>query len=262
MGLAGGIIGASLGTLVVVGVSAAQDLDAGAGPAGSRSARRCSARSSACCPAPIPRCAPPRWSPSRRCARAPERCRPGDEHAPRLAPDRSPPSAPRSAWPPAVAAAAPGAARTSGTSVQQPSGDVEDQLGFDQAGDRRARQSRVEAGIRDCMKAQGFDYVPVDPVAQRAAADRREPPERRGLPQAVRLRDQHALGPRRRRRPTPTSAAREPRPRGPARLRPGARGARTRGATFQDAVDTGDFTKLGGCTLQGDREPCSAAPRC
>ena len=32
-----------------------------------------------------------------------------------------------------------------------------------------ARQSRVEGAIRDCMKAQGFDYVPVDPFAQRAA---------------------------------------------------------------------------------------------
>jgi hypothetical protein len=46
--------------------------------------------------------------------------------------------------------------------------ELEDQLGFSQAGIVE-RQSRVEGAIRDCMKAQGFDYVPVDPFAQRAA---------------------------------------------------------------------------------------------
>src|SRR5258705_8415290 len=55
-----------------------------------------------------------------------------------------------------------------GKSSSQPNGDIEDQLGFDQDG-VLARQSRVENVIRDCMKAEGFDYVPVDPVAQRAA---------------------------------------------------------------------------------------------
>jgi hypothetical protein len=46
--------------------------------------------------------------------------------------------------------------------------ELEDQLGFSESGVAE-RQSRVEARIRDCMKAQGFDYVPVDPLAQRAA---------------------------------------------------------------------------------------------
>ena len=46
--------------------------------------------------------------------------------------------------------------------------DVEDQLGFDDAG-IIARQSRVETAIRDCMRAEGFEYVPVDPLAQREA---------------------------------------------------------------------------------------------
>jgi hypothetical protein len=46
--------------------------------------------------------------------------------------------------------------------------ELEDQLGF---GDESVleRQSRVENRIAECMKAQGFDYVPVDPLAQRAA---------------------------------------------------------------------------------------------
>jgi hypothetical protein len=45
--------------------------------------------------------------------------------------------------------------------------DVEQRLGFDQDS-LILRQSRAEARIRDCMKSQGFDYVPVDPVAERA----------------------------------------------------------------------------------------------
>ena len=152
-----------------------------------------------------------RSSPSRRCAPAPEttighggsRCA-LDPPAP--APARRRPSPPARA--PSLALAGcggdsggggPSAAATSSSAPAKPKPvdrrAVEDQLGFDQAG-IMARQSRVEAAIRDCMKAQGFDYVPVDPFAQRAARDRREPPQRRGLPQAVRLRHQHAVGPR------------------------------------------------------------------
>jgi hypothetical protein len=46
--------------------------------------------------------------------------------------------------------------------------ELEDQLGFGDEGIVE-RQSRVEGRIQECMKAQGFDYVPVDPLAQRAA---------------------------------------------------------------------------------------------
>jgi hypothetical protein len=46
--------------------------------------------------------------------------------------------------------------------------ELEDQLGFSESGVAE-RQSRVEGRIQECMKAQGFDYVPVDPLAQRAA---------------------------------------------------------------------------------------------
>jgi hypothetical protein len=46
--------------------------------------------------------------------------------------------------------------------------ELEDRLGFSQEGIIE-RQSRVEGGIQSCMKAQGFDYIPVDPFAQRAA---------------------------------------------------------------------------------------------
>jgi hypothetical protein len=46
--------------------------------------------------------------------------------------------------------------------------ELEDQLGFSESGVIE-RQTRVEGVIQRCMKAQGFDYVPVDPLAQRAA---------------------------------------------------------------------------------------------
>jgi hypothetical protein len=129
---------------------------------------------------------------------------------------------------------------------KQPTGDVEDQLGFDQAG-ITARQSRVEAAIRGCMKAQGFDYVPVDPYAQRAA-----------VTGVSRLSDQDFLkqfgygistlwgrG----------GAQSDPNQRVRLSLSPADRSAYDRalwgdnpGTTFQAAVDSGDFTKLGGCT--------------
>jgi hypothetical protein len=125
-------------------------------------------------------------------------------------------------------------------------GSVEDQLGFDQAG-IMARQSRVEAKIRDCMKAQGFDYVPVDPFAQRAA-----------VTGATRLSDEDFLkqfgygistlwgrG----------GATADPNERVRSSLGPADRRAYDRalwgensGASFQAAVDSGDFTRLGGCT--------------
>jgi hypothetical protein len=134
----------------------------------------------------------------------------------------------------------------SSDSKQQPRGPVEDQLGFDTAG-IMARQSRVEADIRECMKAQGFDYVPVDPFAQRAA-----------VTGTSRLSDEDFLkqfgygistlwgrG----------GAQADPNQKLRASLGPADRRAYDRalwgenpGATFQAAVDSGDFTKLGGCT--------------
>lgn len=131
-------------------------------------------------------------------------------------------------------------------SKKQPSGPVEDQLGFDTAG-IMARQSRVEADIRECMKAQGFEYVPIDPFAQRAA-----------VTGASRLSDEDFLNqfgygistlwgrggaqadPNQRLRASLSAADR--------RAYDRALWGENAGATFQAAVDSGDFTKLGGCT--------------
>jgi len=133
-----------------------------------------------------------------------------------------------------------------GSKSSQPRGDVEQQLGFDQSA-IDARLSRAEARIRTCMKSQGFDYVPIDPVAQRAAllgtGNLREQERQfgyfvstlwgHGRPQA------------------------DPNQRIRASLGPSDRLAYDRAlggdnpqASFQDAFDTGDFTKLGGCRLQ------------
>src|SRR5262245_10887687 len=43
----------------------------------------------------------------------------------------------------------------------------EEQLGVESAGILQ-RQIAAENFVRDCMKANGFDYVPVDPAAQQA----------------------------------------------------------------------------------------------
>jgi hypothetical protein len=127
-----------------------------------------------------------------------------------------------------------------------PNAPVEDQLGFDSAG-IMARQSRVEASIRDCMKAQGFDYVPVDPYAQRAA-----------VTGASRLSDEEFL--RQFGYGISTLWGRggqqaDPNERIRRGLGPADRAAYERalwgenaGSTFAAAVDSGDFTKLGGCT--------------
>jgi hypothetical protein len=132
--------------------------------------------------------------------------------------------------------------------AERPPVDVEDQLGFDQAG-IIARQSRVETEIRDCMRAEGFDYVPVDPHAQRAA-----------VLGSSRLSDEEfiqqfgygisTLWGRGRAEADPNERVR-------ISLGPADRRAYERvlwgdnpGATFTAAVDSGDFEALGGCTRE------------
>src|SRR4051812_26772567 len=123
---------------------------------------------------------------------------------------------------------------------------IEDQLGFDQAG-LMARESRAEDAIRDCMKQQGFDYVPVDPFAQRAA-----------LLGSSRISDEDflkqfgygisTLWGRGRNDADPNERMRASL-RGPdRRAYDRALWGETSGATFQQAVENGDFSKLGGCT--------------
>lgn len=148
----------------------------------------------------------------------------------------------------AVCACGGGSSGSSKASGGQPAGTVEDQLGFDQSG-IMTRESHVEAAIRDCMKGQGFDYIPVDPFARRAA-----------VTGASRISDSDFL--RQFGYGISTLWGRggtqsDPNARIRASLGPADRKAYERalwgdfpGSSFQDAVDSGHFDKLGGCTLK------------
>jgi hypothetical protein len=126
------------------------------------------------------------------------------------------------------------------------SGTVEQQVGFSQAASPAA-QATVETDIAACMKAQGFEYVPVDPVARQAALVGRsnlsdEDFTRqfgygiatlygRGSSQSdpnARIRD--GLTPADRRAYDQTLSGGRPE------------------QTYFRAADTGDFSQLGGCT--------------
>jgi hypothetical protein len=126
--------------------------------------------------------------------------------------------------------------------------ELEDQLGFSESGVIE-RQTRVEGAIQTCMKAQGFDYVPVDPLAQRAA-----------LTGKARMTDEEFLeqfgygistlfgrG----------QAGSDPNDRIRKTLSPADRAAYDRtlwgenpGLTFAEAIDSDAATELGGCTRQ------------
>jgi hypothetical protein len=134
------------------------------------------------------------------------------------------------------------------TGAKKPAGNVEEQLGFDDQA-LRVRQARIQNAIRDCMKGQGFDYVPLDPAAQLAA-----------VTGSSRLTDEDftkqfgygisTLWGR-------GGAQADPNQQYRRSLTPADRAAYGRalygendGATVDDALDTGNFSKLGGCTLK------------
>ncbi len=130
----------------------------------------------------------------------------------------------------------------------EPPAELEDTLGFSREGTMEL-QSRVENRIQVCMKAQGFDYVPVDPFAQQQA-----------LTGKARLSDEEFIkqfgygistlfgrgnaqsDPNDRIRTSLSAADRAAYDR--------ALGGDNPTVTFADAVDSGDFTELGGCTKQ------------
>lgn len=126
---------------------------------------------------------------------------------------------------------------------------VEAQVGLDSREGMMELQSRVEGGIRDCMKAQGFEYIPVDPFAQQQAVTGK-----------TRLTDaefnkQFGYG-------ITTLFGRggqqsDPNDRIRKSLSTTDRAAYDRalwgefpGSTFPEAADTGDFSELGGCTKE------------
>jgi hypothetical protein len=131
---------------------------------------------------------------------------------------------------------------------------IDEQLGLDDEG-IVARQAQAENLIRDCMKGQGFDYVPVDPVAQQAAlvgtpGMSKEDFEKQfgyGITTLYEQRREQAVA-------GPNEAIRDS-------LGDVERKAYDRAlygddptATFAEALDTGDFTRLGGCIKQATDE--------
>jgi hypothetical protein len=127
---------------------------------------------------------------------------------------------------------------------------VEEQLGLEQEGILQ-RQGHAENLIRDCMKAQGFDYTPADPQAQRAAlvgqADMSEEDFNKQYGYGIttlygKEQEADASDPNVKYRDTLSDADK-------AAYDHALYGDDT-SATFGQALDTGDYSRLGGCTKQ------------
>jgi hypothetical protein len=125
-------------------------------------------------------------------------------------------------------------------------GTIEDQLGFTRKG-VAAASAKVENSIATCMKGQGFDYVPVDSVAQQAALT--------GKPNMSDAEFEQQFGYGITTLYGRASAQTDPNATIRAGLGDADRAAYDRALsggnpdqTFAFAVDTGDFSQLGGCT--------------
>jgi hypothetical protein len=124
---------------------------------------------------------------------------------------------------------------------------LEEQIGIDDDG-IRVKQTTAENLIRDCMKAQGFDYVPVDPAAQQAALTgtpglSKEDFEKQygyGITTLYEQRHQLAVA-------GPNKALRDSLSEADRRAYDHALYGDDPTATFVDALDTGDYSRLGGC---------------
>jgi len=149
---------------------------------------------------------------------------------------------------PLLAAGCGGSDDNASTSTQQAAsgGTVEDQLGFTRKG-VAAASAKVENSIAACMKAEGFEYVPVDPVAQQAALTGKAnmSDEEYEKQFGYGITTLYGRG----------TAQSDPNAKIRSQLGTADRAAYDRALsggkpeqTFVFAVDTGDFTELGGCT--------------
>lgn len=127
-------------------------------------------------------------------------------------------------------------------------GTIEDQLGFTRKG-VAAASAKVENSIAACMKAEGFDYVPTDPVAQQAALTGKANMSDEEYEQqfGYGITTLYGRG----------TAQTDPNERIRSQLGEADRAAYDRALsggkpeqTFAFAVDTGEFTELGGCTKE------------
>jgi len=135
-----------------------------------------------------------------------------------------------------------------GDKSNEPPQELEDTLGF--GGDNAKEiQARVENRIGDCMKAQGFEYVPVDPFAQQQAVTGKarisdeEFTKQFGYGISTLFgKGNQQSDPNERIRNSLSSADRAAYDR--------ALGGDSPEVTFAEAVDSGDFSELGGCTKE------------
>jgi hypothetical protein len=124
---------------------------------------------------------------------------------------------------------------------------LEEQLGLDEEG-IRLKQTTAENLIRDCMKGQGFDYVPQDPAAQEAAllggqAMSKEDFEKQygyGITTLYEQRRNLAVA-------GPNKAIRDSLSEADRKAYDKALHGDDPTATFFDALDSGDYSRLGGC---------------
>jgi hypothetical protein len=135
---------------------------------------------------------------------------------------------------------------STGTQRAATGGSVEDQLGFTRRG-VAAASAKVENSIAACMKADGFEYVPVDPVAQQAALTGKASMTDEEYEKQFGYGITTLYG-----RGTEQS---DPNAKIRSQLGAADRSAYDRALsggkpeqTFVLAVDTGDFSELGGCT--------------
>src|SRR6185503_3243029 len=125
--------------------------------------------------------------------------------------------------------------------------ELEEQLGFSRLGIME-RQSQVENKTRDCMKAQGFDYVPIDPFAQQQALTGKARQSEEDFIKDFGYGISTLFG--------RGSQSADPNDKIRATLSTADRAAYDRTlygdnpVTFSEAVDSGDFSELGGCTKQ------------
>lgn len=124
---------------------------------------------------------------------------------------------------------------------------LEEQIGIDDDG-IRLKQTAAENLVRDCMKTQGFDYVPQDPAAQQAALVggrnlSKEDFEKQygyGITTLYEQRRQLAVA-------GPNKAIRDSLSEADRKAYDHALHGDDPTATFTDALDTGDYSRLGGC---------------
>ena len=141
-----------------------------------------------------------------------------------------------------------GDTRTQPASEAQSDTGVEEELGFTRKG-IAAAQAKVENAIAACMKAEGFDYVPSDPVAAQAALT--------GKPNMSDEEFERMFGHGIATLYGKGTAQSDPNARIRAQLGDADRRAYDRTLhggnaeqTFAYAIDNGDFSELGGCTRQ------------